>query len=183
MHGIDALCDTSPISRCEVMKNAGSNTKSCIFRAKSIRKPVISDWFNGADGRIRTGDLILTKDALYLLSYISASILSPNANIIILLAGRKSNAFSAKMTNLTLVHVSSIDSGHPGPQGGFGQVKVDGPGCLDGDGRGGSHHIRDDAETLREGQAAEAERRQDGFDALWAARERGDVMNYVIALF
>ena len=26
----------------------------------------------GADGRIRTGDLILTKDALYLLSYISA---------------------------------------------------------------------------------------------------------------
>ena len=25
-----------------------------------------------ADGRIRTGDLILTKDALYLLSYISA---------------------------------------------------------------------------------------------------------------
>ena len=54
------------------MKNAGSNTKSCIFRAKSIRKPVISDWFNGADGRIRTGDLILTKDALYLLSYISA---------------------------------------------------------------------------------------------------------------
>ena len=28
---------------------------------KSIRKPVISDWFNGADGRIRTGDLILTN--------------------------------------------------------------------------------------------------------------------------
>ena len=27
---------------------------------------------SGADGRIRTGDLILTKDALYLLSYISA---------------------------------------------------------------------------------------------------------------
>ena len=26
---------------------------------------------HGADGRIRTGDLILTKDALYLLSYIS----------------------------------------------------------------------------------------------------------------
>ena len=75
------------------MKNAGSNTKSCIFRAKSIRKPVKNDWFNGADGRIRTGDLILTKDALYLLSYISASVLSPNANIIILLAGLKCNAF------------------------------------------------------------------------------------------
>ena len=27
--------------------------------------------FSGADTRIRTGDLILTKDALYLLSYIS----------------------------------------------------------------------------------------------------------------
>ena len=33
---------------------------------------VFSGLFNGADGRIRTGDLILTKDALYLLSYISA---------------------------------------------------------------------------------------------------------------
>ena len=29
--------------------------------------------FCGADGRIRTGDLILTKDALYRLSYISIS--------------------------------------------------------------------------------------------------------------
>ena len=48
-------------------------TKSCSFYRNSIRKPVISDWLNGADGRIRTGDLILTKDALYLLSYISAS--------------------------------------------------------------------------------------------------------------
>ncbi len=51
---------------------AGFNTESCKNAPKSIRKPVISDWFNGADGRIRTGDLILTKDALYLLSYISA---------------------------------------------------------------------------------------------------------------
>ena len=47
------------------------DVKSCNFYRKIIRKPVISDWFNGADGRIRTGDLILTKDALYLLSYIS----------------------------------------------------------------------------------------------------------------
>ena len=29
------------------------------------------DVFCGADSQIRTGDLILTKDALYLLSYIS----------------------------------------------------------------------------------------------------------------
>ena len=31
--------------------------------------------FLGADNRIRTGDLILTKDALYLLSYISDSVI------------------------------------------------------------------------------------------------------------
>ena len=49
---------------------------------KSIRKPVISDWFNGADDQIRTGDLILTKDALYRLSYIS-TLFCLNADIII----------------------------------------------------------------------------------------------------
>ena len=31
----------------------------------------MTDSFSGADSQIRTGDLILTKDALYLLSYIS----------------------------------------------------------------------------------------------------------------
>ena len=35
--------------------------------------PALMSWhfLFGADTRIRTGDLILTKDALYLLSYIS----------------------------------------------------------------------------------------------------------------
>ncbi len=42
------------------------------FRRVTKERPVISDWSCGADGRIRTGDLILTKDALYRLSYISA---------------------------------------------------------------------------------------------------------------
>ena len=41
----------------------------------------ISESFGGADGRIRTGDLILTKDALYLLSYISM-LASPTIAII-----------------------------------------------------------------------------------------------------
>ena len=44
----------------------------CIFSPKregTCRKTASP---TGADGRIRTGDLILTKDALYLLSYISA---------------------------------------------------------------------------------------------------------------
>ena len=39
--------------------------------SKQSKNPVIIDWVNGADDQIRTGDLILTKDALYLLSYIS----------------------------------------------------------------------------------------------------------------
>ena len=41
---------------------------------KKIPKPQASG-FSGAAARIRTGDLILTKDALYLLSY--SSILHP----------------------------------------------------------------------------------------------------------
>ena len=41
-----------------------------IFTAKKHRKPKLSMLF-GAAGRIRTADLILTKDALYLLSYSS----------------------------------------------------------------------------------------------------------------
>ena len=41
-----------------------------------MKKPAFLQVFNGADGRIRTGDLILTKDALYLLSYISVSVIA-----------------------------------------------------------------------------------------------------------
>ena len=54
-------------------KNRQNKAKSC----KNLQD------FNGADGRIRTGDLILTKDALYLLSYISAVRISSNAGVII----------------------------------------------------------------------------------------------------
>ena len=44
----------------------------CVFVMKK-RKPLKSQGFQGfgAAGRIRTADLILTKDALYLLSYSS----------------------------------------------------------------------------------------------------------------
>ena len=41
-----------------------------VFATKKHRKPKFSMLF-GAAGRIRTADLILTKDALYLLSYSS----------------------------------------------------------------------------------------------------------------
>ena len=40
---------------------------------KRPRRSYPAGLFRGADGQIRTGDLILTKDALYRLSYISAS--------------------------------------------------------------------------------------------------------------
>ena len=49
-----------------------ATTQSCKFTPKQSEILQILQDFNGADGRIRTGDLILTKDALYLLSYISA---------------------------------------------------------------------------------------------------------------
>ena len=46
--------------------------QSCKIRQNKAKSCKNLQDFNGADGRIRTGDLILTKDALYLLSYISA---------------------------------------------------------------------------------------------------------------
>ena len=48
--------------------------------------------FAGADDRIRTGDLILTKDALYRLSYISTPS-SLDARFIILHPASKSKGF------------------------------------------------------------------------------------------
>ena len=72
--GAGSLCCQKP------EKRPTSILCSILFGSKHKRqkeeKPenaVFSGLFNGADGRIRTGDLILTKDALYLLSYISAS--------------------------------------------------------------------------------------------------------------
>ena len=47
----------------EVASSNGTNNKKGIDQT--------TDSFSGADSQIRTGDLILTKDALYLLSYIS----------------------------------------------------------------------------------------------------------------
>ena len=42
-------------------------------KVKTPKNTKFSGVLNGADDRIRTGDLILTKDALYRLSYISTS--------------------------------------------------------------------------------------------------------------
>ena len=72
MHKTDTLCDISPGPQDEIIHFCRVQHRILQKSPKNIRKPVRNDWFNGADGRIRTGDLILTKDALYLLSYISA---------------------------------------------------------------------------------------------------------------
>ena len=68
----------------------GCTTKSFIFRHQQKKSTCISASACGADGRIRTGDLILTKDALYRLSYISASF---DARFIILYSTPKSKGF------------------------------------------------------------------------------------------
>ena len=73
-----------------------SSAKSCKLAPKQSEILQILQDFNGADGRIRTGDLILTKDALYLLSYISAVRIASNASVIIHQGGLKSKWFASK---------------------------------------------------------------------------------------
>ena len=53
------------------MRNAASRPDSCTYFSINNKKDLHFCKSCGADTRIRTGDLILTKDALYLLSYIS----------------------------------------------------------------------------------------------------------------
>ena len=56
------------------MSREGTVPSPSLLINSQTKKPVISDrQKNGADDRIRTGDLFLTKEVLYLLSYISAS--------------------------------------------------------------------------------------------------------------
>ena len=50
------------------------NTQILHFSPKNKEKNLLFAGSCGADDQIRTGDLILTKDALYRLSYISASL-------------------------------------------------------------------------------------------------------------
>ena len=71
-------------------------TQSCKSTPKQSEILQFLQDFNGADGRIRTGDLILTKDVLYLLSYISAVRISSNASVIIQQHGENCKAFKAK---------------------------------------------------------------------------------------
>ena len=66
-----------PPTRATALRGSFTNRE---IKAKSPENAVFSGLFNGADGRIRTGDLILTKDALYLLSYISASVIAERKN-------------------------------------------------------------------------------------------------------
>ena len=54
---------------------------------------MFSGLFMRADGRIRTGDLILTKDALYLLSYISATAYRRTQVLLYNMVGEKAIVF------------------------------------------------------------------------------------------
>ena len=70
--GAGSLCCQKPEKRptsilCSILFGNKRNRQ----KEEKPENAVFSGLFNGADGRIRTGDLILTKDALYLLSYIS----------------------------------------------------------------------------------------------------------------
>ena len=54
-----------PVRRCGFMRHTKGSEKETTCNRNGYRL------FSGAATRIRTGDLILTKDALYLLSYSS----------------------------------------------------------------------------------------------------------------
>ena len=67
-HSAYALCAVMPFPLAALAR-LGRQFESRPSRKK--QPPQRGDCFSGADSQIRTGDLILTKDALYLLSYIS----------------------------------------------------------------------------------------------------------------
>ena len=64
--------------------NDARGTKSCSFAAKQSKNPVISDWVCELIAGIEPANLILTKDALYLLSYISIWYVASSGNKYIL---------------------------------------------------------------------------------------------------
>ena len=54
------------------LNKAQADARALLLTKEKTRNPLIQRApGDGADSQIRTGDLILTKDALYLLSYIS----------------------------------------------------------------------------------------------------------------
>ena len=65
-HNADALFT---VMRSPLRSNGGRQFEN--YENKKDRSPRRATDLFGADSQIRTGDLILTKDALYLLSYIS----------------------------------------------------------------------------------------------------------------
>ena len=65
------LCDKSAQKTPRGLQNDARGTKFCSFVAIHSKNPVISDWVCELIAGIEPANLILTKDALYLLSYIS----------------------------------------------------------------------------------------------------------------
>ena len=58
-------------AHCFSDRKGGRKPETLMTQRKPPLRVTSQRRFAGADDRIRTGDLILTKDALYLLSYIS----------------------------------------------------------------------------------------------------------------
>ena len=94
-------------------KNEGFRIGTLQNQAKTKKRTCISASSYGADGRIRTGDLILTKDALYRLSYISTSPFL-DARLIILHLPSKSKGIFKVYCNFTM------DAGKERPEGTVG---------------------------------------------------------------
>ena len=91
----------------------GSASEPFKIRPKTKKRTCISASSYGADGRIRTGDLILTEDALYRLSYISTSPFL-DARLIILHLPSKSKGIFKVYCNFTM------DAGKERPEGTVG---------------------------------------------------------------
>ena len=100
-------------------KNEGFRIGALQNQAKTKKRTCISASSYGADGRIRTGDLILTKDALYRLSYISTSS-SLDARLIILHLTSKSKGIFKVYCNFTMEAERSDRKGRWGYEDGAG---------------------------------------------------------------
>ena len=80
----DTKTDEKGFCRYEVLQNAGTCVKSCRKPRTKSKNPVISDWVCELIAGIEPANLILTKDALYLLSYISIWCVASSGNKYIL---------------------------------------------------------------------------------------------------
>ena len=85
-------------------------------RVRKSKEPLIYKDSSRADGRIRTGDLILTKDALYLLSYISTLYIAERRYYYTATRGKMQYLFGV------WVKLNKLDVGMRGWRGFYGNI-------------------------------------------------------------